>query len=283
MLERRRLLALTTPHFSDYWHDDNTMAAVRALALAALAATASGSSATYFSPLFFELQPEETRCIYAEYKVPRNEVKALQAEFFVESGGHLDVEVRVVGPFPPSTEGVPAARGGAAPPVVYEGQVQLEEMTSADEFADSFVVDFEAKGAAAPSVYGACVSNVHAGRATKLVQVDLRETHRTAGAQEGKKFAADGSATPADASNGVLAMSIKRLKAKLREVGDQQSKERHRLAIHTNLNHSASKRMAWGSCIETLCFVAVSAFQLGMIRMWFMGRGGGRGKASQWA
>jgi len=55
------------------------------------------------------------------------------------------------------------------------------------------------------------------------------------------------------------------------EIKSRQTKERHRLENHQEINLHSHSRMVLGSLMETAFFIAVTGFQVVTIRKWFQG------------
>jgi Na+/glutamate symporter len=55
----------------------------------------------------------------------------------------------------------------------------------------------------------------------------------------------------------------------LNEIKEKQMNERHRLALHKTVNEHSHSRMVIGSLIETVFYIAVSLYQVYIIRKWF--------------
>lgn len=61
------------------------------------------------------------------------------------------------------------------------------------------------------------------------------------------------------------------LRRLLADIQTKQSQERHRLAVHAATNEHSHSRMALNSLVETIIFMAVTAYQVFTIRRWFKG------------
>lgn len=64
---------------------------------------------------------------------------------------------------------------------------------------------------------------------------------------------------------------LKKLRRLLGEIQAKQTRERHRLAVHTATNEHSHSRMALNSLMETILFMAVTGYQVYTIRRWFKG------------
>jgi emp24/gp25L/p24 family/GOLD len=64
---------------------------------------------------------------------------------------------------------------------------------------------------------------------------------------------------------------IKDLRRLLNEIQSMQQTERRRLTVHAETNEHSHTRMVLSSLFETLLFLAISVYQIYMIRKWFSG------------
>eukprot|EP00622_Pseudochattonella_farcimen_P003815 FR739068.1.p1 GENE.FR739068.1~~FR739068.1.p1 ORF type:complete len:269 (+),score=45.22 FR739068.1:33-809(+) len=234
-------------------------------------------------PLGIDLGPLATRCVH---EVVPKDVDAT-VELFVESGGKLEVHLKVEGPL--ATTGwdkIPEAQ--EATEVIYDKVISNGRE---EDFDDSFLYSFQSKGGA----YRVCVSNDMNRVANKVVQVDIRSSATKPVAREdgepiklvsdpgtksasGKTDKEEKDSKERQAEVEVLERSIKRLKRGLRKLQQQQAQERHRQAVHTAVNQDSNNHMVLGSLIETVVFVGTACFQIIFVRAWFDGK-----TTKQWA
>ncbi len=64
---------------------------------------------------------------------------------------------------------------------------------------------------------------------------------------------------------------IARLEGLLDQIQRKQAIERHQLALHSSVNARSHSRMVLSSLVETIVYMAVTAFQLYVVKKWFQG------------
>ncbi len=198
---------------------------------------------------------------------------------------------------------VPGASGSSAkaPPDGYEVLVlevvdmaklaaQEDAMTDEELMASQesgqddevFVRTIQAKSS---GVYRVCANNDVSGWSAKVVELDIR-TNRQGGEVVGLDSTGhvpvyvptsnveDPDAIKDEHVDGLLER-LKSLEMQFSSVEKRQSNERHRLNVHIETNEASHSRMVIGSLLETVIFIAVSAFQIIILKKWFDGKGSG--------
>jgi len=64
---------------------------------------------------------------------------------------------------------------------------------------------------------------------------------------------------------------LRKLTRLLGEIRRKQDLERHQLTLHKTVNAHSHSRMVMGSLIETLLYMAITGYQVYVIRNWFKG------------
>ena len=75
---------------------------------------------------------------------------------------------------------------------------------------------------------------------------------------------------------------LQRLRALMAQVRSQQAHERHRLAVHTNMQQQLEREMIWGNIIETIIYVVVMMSQ-GLFLQSLLGTSRRPGQGVAWA
>ena len=64
---------------------------------------------------------------------------------------------------------------------------------------------------------------------------------------------------------------IRQLSRMLEQIKRKQNIERHQLSLHSAVNAHSHSRVVLSSLIETIIYMAVTAFQVYIIKKWFKG------------
>lgn len=233
-------------------------------------------AANSFVPLGLELPPGGRRCVHEHVDAGEQGI----VDLFVERGGRLMVHLTVEGPMTSGWDGIPETSKDTEN--IFD---EVVTNSGAEQFADSFTLKFESKGGA----YQVCVANDMNKVTPKEVQLSIRQKGKAkAKAAASEKLAKPenpnlseedkAAAEKKEQEVSSLESSIKKLKAGLRKLREQQMQERHRQATHTAVNQDSNNHMVVGSLIETVVFIGTASFQIIFVRHWFEGKG-----SQQWA
>lgn len=210
------------------------------------------------------LQPATRQCFFEDFdkNTPSRTIEA-----FVQTGGNINILLTIHGPLDLSE----IRSNSFEDPIVEEVVDVIKEVNSETL---TFTMDFKPKKS---GTYGFCLDNRKSYFQSKNVQLDVRLSSRP------EPIALKlGGEVPVNEEDGIIRAkeSISRIRRGLIKIQLQQQRDRHRLAIHSEINLSSHNKVLASSFVETTCFVLVSFFQIFFVRRWFASKvNGGRQRA----
>jgi hypothetical protein len=211
------------------------------------------------------LQPATRQCFFEDFdkNTPSRTIEA-----FVQTGGNINILLTIHGPLELSE----IRSNSFEDPIVEEVVDAIKEINS-DSL--TFTMDFKPKKS---GTYGFCLDNRKSYFQAKVVQLDVRLSSRP------EPIALKLGGEPVNEEDGILRAkeSISSIRKGLVKIQLQQQRDRHRLAIHSEINLSSHNKVLASSFVETSCFVIVAFFQIFFVRRWFASKvnvNGGRQRA----
>lgn len=224
------------------------------LCVCLLIVTAIKTSYSFREGLNFVIKPLEKVCFYEDFE-KNSQVKTI--EIFVENGSNSQLDLSIYGPLELSD-----IYSNHYKNLVLTESIDTIKEVSSD--ALTFVLDFKPKYV---GTYGICLDNHKSRFVSKRVQLDVRPALSPVPIAISTDTEGNNS-TPKD-EFAIVKESIDRIRKGLSAIQDQQQWNRHRLAIHSDINISSHNWVVTGSIIETIIFLLVSLFQIFFVRHWF--------------